>query len=123
MIENPAATLTQAQNARLYTSEEVMKLVSASGPEPLVLLFGSKACRACRQLQPRLAKYARKESIAFCHVDHGAATDDAFQELNIVVTPTLALLLPDSDEPRFIDPTVDAIAEGLRTPESKYWGV
>merc|ERR1712110_873784 len=54
VTEMQALDVVPASARELITSEEVLRLAHEARDHPTLLLFGQRACRACRTLQPSL---------------------------------------------------------------------
>ena len=116
----------------LITSEEVRKAIGRGAERastPTVVIFGAKACRACRQFRPELLRrlFRRHPEVSIMHVDYSAATKDAFAEFDVRQTPTVAVLLPRQSvlpppPPLQLlpDPKVDDVEAALETRAFDY---
>jgi len=92
--EAEGETATKAEMAplapqRLHTRAELLKALDDRGGDPIVLLFGAKACRTCRRLLPTLAQLGRRASARVYYVYYDTTTQHLFVEHAISVTPTV----------------------------------
>lgn len=82
---------------RLYTAGELEAALSSSREKGLstVVLFGSKACRTCRLLQPKMEALAARAHAGFLFVQHDRTTKDLFATHGVTQTPTLHVYTGD----------------------------
>ena len=83
--------LKQLAPKQLYTSAELSNELAnlpAFGM-PTVLVFGAKACRTCKAVQPRAQQMASQAGAQFRFIHHNTATQAAFVEHGITQTPTI----------------------------------
>merc|ERR1711998_238877 len=91
-------------------SEEVLRLLAHDKVEsPTLLLFGQRACRACRTLQPSLQRLVYKHNLSLLRVNLSPATKKAFIHFDVKLTPLVAVLRAAApgdpvEAPLFIEP-------------------
>merc|ERR1711998_510778 len=92
-------------------SEEVLRLLAHDKVEsPTLLLFGQRACRACRTLQPSLQRLVyRRDDIKLLRVNLSPATKNAFIHFEVKLTPLVAVLRAaapgdPAEGPLFVEP-------------------
>jgi len=74
---------------RVFSEAELLSALGDPRGRPTVLVFGSKACRTCRLLQPKMQRSAFKHGARFLFVYHDAVTKDIFASRDITQTPTV----------------------------------
>ena len=77
-----------ASPRRLYDGVELRKALARRDGWPTVLLYGSKLCRTCRMIQPKMQQMASTAGAKFLYIHHDRTTDDVFTEHTVTQTPT-----------------------------------
>jgi len=78
---------------RLYSASEMQRALEGESRDgcPTVLMFGSKACRTCRVIQPKMEKLTAKAGATFLFMHHDASTNAIFSERAVTHTPTVEI--------------------------------
>jgi len=86
----PAAAAPAAPAPRrLFSGSELVRALDEHGQRPTVLVWGAKACRTCRRVQPQMERLAAKAGANFLFVYHDVATNGLFAEHEVTQTPTV----------------------------------
>jgi thiol-disulfide isomerase/thioredoxin len=58
---------------------------------PTVLVFGAKACRMCRMVQPKLERVAAQAGAKLLYMHYDKQSEDAYHAHGVTATPTVHL--------------------------------
>lgn len=73
---------------RIYSRTELTHQMTNDGQRTM-LLFGAKACRTCRMLQPKMERIAASAGVRFLYVHFDSYTAPIFVENSVAATPTV----------------------------------